>query len=65
MWDVSQGIQTLPRAIIIQRKTQWQVQLELTEPTRSSVSAWIESARLRGDQYLLVSSTSLSQAADI
>jgi hypothetical protein len=65
MWDVTHGIQTLPHAIITQRKTQRQVQLELTEPTRSSVSVWIESARLRGDQYLLVSSTSLSQAADI
>lgn len=39
----------------IQRKTQRPVQFELTEPTRTAVSAWLEKAHLRGDQYLFPS----------
>jgi integrase len=41
--------------MVIQRKTQRPVQLELAEPTRSAVSAWIEKAHLRSDQYLFPS----------
>ncbi|MDD5330029.1 MAG: hypothetical protein PHX38_08495 [Sulfuricella sp.] len=37
--DVSHGNQILPRAMIVQRKTQRPVQFELTEPTRSAVAA--------------------------
>jgi hypothetical protein len=37
--DVSHGNQVLPRAMVIQRKTQRPVQFELTEPTRVTVSA--------------------------
>ena len=40
--DVTHGNQILPRAMIVQRKTQCPVQFELTEPTRSAVSAWVE-----------------------
>jgi len=53
--DVTHGTQILPRAIVIQRKTQRPVQFELTEPTRLAVSAWLEKAHLRGDQYLFPS----------
>jgi integrase len=50
--DVTHGNQVLPRALIVQRKTQRPVQFELTEPTRSAVSAWLEKVALRPDQYL-------------
>lgn len=53
--DITHGSQILPRAMVIQHKTQRPVQFELTEPTRSAVSAWIEKAHLRGDQYLFPS----------
>jgi len=54
--DISHGAQILSRAMVIQRKTQRPVQFELTEPTRSAVAAWIETAHLRGgDQYLFPS----------
>lgn len=53
--DVTHETQILPRAIVIQRKTQRPVQFELTEPTRLAVSAWLEKAHLRGDQYLFPS----------
>jgi len=53
--DVTHGNQILPRAMVIQRKTQRPVQFELTEPTRTAVSAWIERAHLRGDQHLFPS----------
>jgi integrase len=53
--DVTHCNQILPRAMIVQRKTQRPVQFELTEPTRSSVSTWIEKAQLRSEQYLFPS----------
>jgi len=53
--DVTHGNQILPRAMVIQRKTQRPVQFELTEPTRAAVLAWIEKANLRSDQYLFLS----------
>ena len=53
--DVTHGSQILPRAMVTQRKTQRPVQFELTEPTRSTVAAWIEKAHLRADQYLFPS----------
>lgn len=37
--DTGHGAQTLPRAMVIQRKMQRPVQFELTEPTRSAVDA--------------------------
>ena len=37
--DVTHGNQVLPRAMLIQRKTQQPVQFELTEPTRTTVAA--------------------------
>lgn len=53
--DITHGNQILPRAMVIQRKTQRPVQFELTEPTRCAVTAWIEKAHLRTDQYLFPS----------
>jgi integrase len=53
--DVTRGNQVLPRAMVIQRKTQRPVQFELTEPTRAAVSACLEKSRLRGDQFLFPS----------
>ena len=45
----------MARAMVVQRKTQRPVQFELTEPTRSAVSSWIETAHLKSDQYLFPS----------
>jgi len=53
--DVTHGPQILPRAMVIQKKTQRPVQFELTEPTRAAVAVWLEKAQLRGDQYLFPS----------
>lgn len=58
--DVTHGNQILPRAMVVQRKTQRPVQFELTEPTRTAVAAWIEKAHLRGDQYLFPSRVTAS-----
>ena len=58
--DVTHGTQILPRAMVIQKKTQRPVQFELTEPTRAAVAAWLEKAQLRGDQYLFPSRVSSS-----
>jgi integrase len=49
------GNQVLSRAMVVQRKTQRPVQFELTEPTRTTVSAWLDMAHLRGDQFLFPS----------
>jgi integrase len=53
--DVTHGHQVLPRAMVIQRKTQRPVQFELTEPTRVAVSAWLEKSQLLGDGFLFPS----------
>lgn len=53
--EVMHGGQVLPRAMIVQRKTQRPVQFELTEPSRSAVIAWVEQARLKPDEYLFPS----------
>lgn len=58
--DVTHGTQILPRAMVIQRKTQRPVQFELTEPTRAAVAGWLEKAQLRSDQYLFPSRVSSS-----
>ena len=58
--DVTRGNQVLPRALIVQQKTQRPVQFELTEPTRSAVGAWLGKAALRPEQYLFPSRLSAS-----
>jgi hypothetical protein len=50
--DVTHGGQILSRAMVVQRKTQRPVQFELTEPTRTAVAAWIDTAKLRSEDYL-------------
>ena len=58
--DVTHGNQMLPRAMVVQRKTQRPVQFELTEPTRAAVSAWVEAANLRPEHYLFPSRLAVS-----
>jgi integrase len=53
--DVVHGNQVVPRAMVVQRKTQRPVQFELTDPTRSAVTAWIAKAELKSEQYLFPS----------
>ena len=53
--DITHGSQILPRAMVVQRKTQRPVQFELTEPTRSAVEAWIDKAHLKPEQHLFPS----------
>ena len=53
--DGTHADQILPRAMVVQRKTQRPVQFELTEPTRSAVSAWIEKGNLKPEHYLFPS----------
>jgi len=53
--DVVHVNQIMTRAMIVQRKTQRPVQFELTDPTRSAVSAWIAKVELKSDQYLFPS----------
>jgi len=53
--DVMHADQIMSRAMVVQRKTQQPVQFELTEPTRAAVSAWIEKANLKAEQYLFPS----------
>ena len=43
--DVTHGTLVLARAMLVQRKTQGPVQIELTEPTRAAVTAWIGKAK--------------------
>ena len=58
--DVTHGNQILPRAMVVQRKTQRPVQFELTEPTGAAVAAWIEKAKLKPEQCLFQSRLSKS-----
>lgn len=53
--DVTHGGQVLARAMVVQRKTQRPVQFELTEPTRTAVTAWIEAAKLVPQDFLFPS----------
>ena len=53
--DVANGDHVLPRAMILQRKTQQPVQFEIMEPTRDSIAAWISHARLTSAQFLFPS----------
>lgn len=58
--DITHGDHVLSRAMVVQRKTQRPVQFELTEPTRTAVTAWIEKAKLKPDQCLFPSRVSTS-----
>ena len=50
--DVYQGTVVASRAIVMQRKTQQPVQLEITEATRESVSVWVAIRDLRSNNFL-------------
>ena len=58
--DIMHGSQILPRAMVVQQKTQRPVQFELTEPTRVAVASWIEKAQLKPEQCLFRSRISNS-----
>ena len=58
--DVAQGSRVVPRAIVMQKKTQRPVQFEITEQTRDAVGAWIAAARLKPEQFLFPSRMSAS-----
>jgi integrase len=53
--DVSLGTRILARAIVMQQKTHRPVQFEITEQTRTSISAWVEKAHLMSRDYLFPS----------
>lgn len=40
--DIAHGRQILSRAMVVQSKTRQPVQFELTEPTRTAVTAWVD-----------------------
>jgi len=53
--DIANGDRILPRAMILQSKTQLPVQFEIMQPTRESLSAWITHAKLASTQFLFPS----------
>ena len=58
--DVVQGRGVVPRAMVMQKKTQRPVQFEITEQTRDAVAAWIAMAHLKPEQFLFPSRVSES-----
>jgi integrase len=53
--DICVGGRINERAVIIQRKTHWPVQFEVTEPTRQPVERWIAENDLRDKDYVFPS----------
>jgi len=53
--DVCHGDRVAARANVLQQKTQWPVQFEITPPTREVLAAWIKDAGLKSDGYLFPS----------
>lgn len=58
--DIAHGNQIMPRAMVMQKKTQRPVQFELTELTREAVAAWIAKAGLKSEESLFPSRQSKS-----
>ena len=58
--DVVQGRGVVPRAMVMQKKTQRPVQFEITEQTRDAVAARIATAHLKPEQVLFPSRVSES-----
>ncbi|CAB3770245.1 Tyrosine recombinase XerC [Paraburkholderia humisilvae] len=50
--DVCLGSRVVPRATVMQQKTQRPVQFEITEQTRDSVETWIKAAALTSADFL-------------
>lgn len=53
--DVTHGSKLLSRVMVVQRKTQRPVQFELTERTRTAVTAWISKEGLKSEDFLFPS----------
>jgi hypothetical protein len=53
--DVCHGHSMASRALIHQQKTSRPVQFEITEPSRTAVSAWISHSNLKSEDYLFPS----------
>ncbi|QKJ38589.1 tyrosine-type recombinase/integrase [Pseudomonas sp. MPDS] len=53
--DVAHGEYVSSRAMVMQQKTQRPVQFEITEQTRSALTAWIHQAHLRSEDCLFPS----------
>lgn len=53
--DIALGNQIIPRAIVMQQKTQRPVQFELTEQTRDALASWISKGNFKPDDYLFPS----------
>lgn len=53
--DICHGDRVAARAIIMQQKTARPVQFEITESTREAVSAWINDAKLKSEDFLFPS----------
>jgi len=53
--DICHGDRVAARARVLQRKTQWPVQFETTQPAREAVEAWIRKAKLQSGDYLFSS----------
>ncbi len=58
--DVAQAGRIAARAMVMQKKTQHPVKVEITEQTRDAVSAWLGEAQLRHDNFLFPSRVSRS-----
>jgi integrase len=58
--DIAQGTSILPRAMVMQRKTQRPVQFEITEQTRASLTEWIKKAHLTSNKHLFPTRVSTS-----
>lgn len=53
--DVTHGKRVIPRATVIQQKTQQRVQFEITDDTREALSEWIEQENLQTSDFLFPS----------
>ena len=53
--DVSHGERIAARTIVMQQKTQRPVQFEITEQTRDALTAWIQHASLKSEEFLFPS----------
>ncbi|MGU7770543.1 tyrosine-type recombinase/integrase [Burkholderia sp. MR1-5-21] len=53
--DICVGSRVVPRATVMQQKTQQPVQFEITEQTRESAEAWIRAAGLSSGDFLFPS----------
>lgn len=53
--DICHGDRIAPRAIVMQHKTSWPVQFEITEQTRTAVANWMKLRDLHSEDYLFPS----------